>query len=582
MATNFTKKTAAIALAAGLAFSGSAGIVAAPVAQAQELSTLKNADGTVKADGKITIHKRVGAGTHGTPNANGSAQEGVAGAPLEGATFQIQKINVDMTTDEGFAKAATLQKTGTPGGRETGGVNYAELNKLSPKFDTTFETKSGKTNDQGELVFDTLPAGAYLVTETAVPENQNGVYVPSAPFIVYVPMPDPEASTGDKWNRDVHVYPKNTELTVTKEVADAGKQPINAETADKTFTYTVNSPVPMLPPQRKLTELNVVDTFKKGDFVGEDLKIAKVEIVEADGTVKQKLAPAQNPAQPGENEYTVSGPTALGEPIKDDAGKILADTTRTVTVTNADTLAKLAPGDMLRVTLTGEVAKVAQPDDPTGTEDGEITNFAHTTGKTQVTGDPEFEDTENPTPPDEFETPKDRVDTYIAAVKVVKHKKGAETELLSGAEFTVFSVPGDKACAANTEGRKDIVTKFEVNGEAVINALHVTDYVNDVAVTPSVDTLKFCIVETKAPSGYQLDTTVREIQATKADSQKQGLTPGTDPAQKFNFASEIKIPNEERSPLQLPQTGGMGVIALILAGLALLGGGAYAARRKTA
>ena len=42
MANTFTKKTAAIALAAGLAFSGSAGAVFAPVAQAQQLSDLKD------------------------------------------------------------------------------------------------------------------------------------------------------------------------------------------------------------------------------------------------------------------------------------------------------------------------------------------------------------------------------------------------------------------------------------------------------------------------------------------------------------------------------------------------------------
>ena len=62
MATNFTKKTAAIALAAGLAFSGSAGAVFAPVASAQSLTDINKAKVCIK------IHKKVGAKTHGNPN----------------------------------------------------------------------------------------------------------------------------------------------------------------------------------------------------------------------------------------------------------------------------------------------------------------------------------------------------------------------------------------------------------------------------------------------------------------------------------------------------------------------------------
>ena len=53
MANTFTKKTAAIALAAGLAFSGSAGTVFAPVAQAQTLQTINNGTAT------LNIHKPV-------------------------------------------------------------------------------------------------------------------------------------------------------------------------------------------------------------------------------------------------------------------------------------------------------------------------------------------------------------------------------------------------------------------------------------------------------------------------------------------------------------------------------------------
>ena len=118
---------------------------------------------------------------------------------------------------------------------------------------------------------------------------------------------------------------------------------------------------------------------------------------------------------------------------------------------------------------------------------------------------------------------------------------------------------------------------FKVTGgEAVINGLHVTDFVDGKAVTPGVETNKFCIVETAAPSGYTLDTTPRQLSVTKKDAQN----PTTE--NKLTFSSTAKVENKKRPQFELPQTGGMGVAALILAGLALLGGGAFAARRKNA
>ena len=41
----------------------------------------------------------------------------------------------------------------------------------------------------GKLTFGDLPAGAYLLTETASPAATDKVYIPAAPMIVYVPVP---------------------------------------------------------------------------------------------------------------------------------------------------------------------------------------------------------------------------------------------------------------------------------------------------------------------------------------------------------------------------------------------------------
>ncbi|PMC64991.1 hypothetical protein CJ203_02970 [Corynebacterium tuscaniense] len=540
MATNFTKKTAAIALAAGLAFSGSAGAVFAPVASAQSLTDINKAKVCIK------IHKKVGAKTHGNPNPDGSAVENVDGQPLAGAKFTLRKLNYDLSKEADFAEAAKLQKT------ESGLADIPE-NRLGEVIGTR------TTDASGLAAFDNIPAGAYLVTEEPPADADGATYIPSAPFIVFAPM----ATTDNKWNRVVHVYPKNTELKAVKEVKDKGKNPIQDGTEgtekNNVLEYSVTSPVPYLPPNRKLTELSAVDIYKAGDFVN-GLNIDKVEIVRADGT-RQAL---------DANQYTVANGT---EEVVEN-GKVVADTTRTVTVNDKAIIDSLKGGDKLVVTLKGEVRKIQQNNEGEGIEDGEVTNFARTTGKTKVTGQPGSKDK----PEEPFETPKTRVESYFAAVRVIKFEKGEEgkEKKLDGAVFDVYSVPATAACT-DTNNRTMIKKDFKVSGgEAVINGLHVTDFVDGKAVTPGVETNKFCIVETAAPSGYSLDTTPHELTVLKADAQN----PKTE--NKLTFSSTAKVENKKRPQFELPQTGGMGVAALILAGLALLGGGAFAARRKNA
>ncbi|WP_301924675.1 SpaH/EbpB family LPXTG-anchored major pilin [Corynebacterium glaucum] len=539
MAQTYSRKLATAVLAAGLVFGTTTGtpITQAPVAHADSARSAT-----------IFLHKRVGADTHGDPHVAGKESTNTPGTPLAGAEFTLRKLNLSLIDADGYiddaaiAQAAELQTTAD-------GVDVDKLNALG--FDERVEPFIGTTNENGEITFQGLPFGVYLVEETGVPESEDGAYVPSAPFVVAVPMFDPEAEPYDAWIRQVHVYPKNTELKVTKTVKDAGVHPAMPD--NRTFTYTVNAPVPLLPPQRELTELSVVDSYLAGEFVN-GLKVEKAEIVrEADGT---EAVP----------NYEISGPTPLPSAIKE-SGKVVADTSRTITVTDKTVLSGLQPGDMLRVTLTGEVNPVQQKGQSTGVTDGEVSNYAHVTGKNQVFGKPGFDDRK-------FTTPTTHVESYIAAVRVTKHKAGTPDALLDGAAFDVFSVPGDKQCS---DGDRSLIVKdFEATGgQAVINALHVEDYVDGKPATTPREHLTFCIQETKAPSGYVLDKTPREITGVTRNNAVQPTTVG-----ELTFSAEVAVENAERPQLPLPQVGGVGVIGLVLAGLALLGGGAYAARRR--
>lgn len=567
MAKTFTKKTAAIALAAGLAFSGSAGAAFAPVAGAQpaegQEATAAGLDIKLLADenwkGNITIHKKKNAASHGKPDVAGHASENVAGDALKGATFTVQKLNLDLSKEEDFAKAAKLQKTenGLFGLKE--GENTTQVTDM---LDPAFTAQEATTDGDGKAELKGLPAGVYYVTETGVPNSETEVYIPSAPFLVYLPMADNDKN---EWNKDVHVYPKNTQVTTEKTVKDEGKHGAADQEEDRILTYTITSNAPLLPPKRELTELVSVDTYKKDDFKG-DLKVKSVKLYDASGA--EIKGTGENGALKEGDDYTVSEPTTLpaDQQIKD-GDKVLGDTQRTVTLTSTDLLAKVKNGGKMVVELEGEVAtydKIA---------DGEVTNQAHTRGKTTVVGDPSYKYNEKP---DEFETPKDRVDSYFAAVKVVKHDAAGEDQLLEGAEFKVYSVAGDKQCTDPSQKVIQETLKAE-KGVGIINGLHVVNYVNDVAVNTPADQLKFCIVETKAPSGYALnDTPIELTNVTK----EQATNPQADDVTKLLFTSDVKVPNTKRPGFELPQTGGMGVLVMILGGLALLGGGAYAARRK--
>lgn len=78
------------------------------------------------------------------------------------------------------------------------------------KFDISFTT-SVTTNDEGVALASDLEKGVYLVIE----QKNEKVARPSAPYLVSVPMTN---STNDGWITDVHTYPKNNDMSISKEV----------------------------------------------------------------------------------------------------------------------------------------------------------------------------------------------------------------------------------------------------------------------------------------------------------------------------------------------------------------------------
>ncbi|GAB3073137.1 SpaH/EbpB family LPXTG-anchored major pilin [Corynebacterium aquatimens] len=98
------------------------------------------------------------------------------------------------------------------------------------------------------------------------------------------------------------------------------------------------------------------------------------------------------------------------------------------------------------------------------------------------------------------------------------------------------------------------------DGKVTINGIHVQDYVDGAAG----DAAKYCVKETKAPAGYVGDDNLRPVNLTVA-----------------NKNASVEITNSTSRNL-LPNTGGMGIVLIVLAGLGIVGAGAFAARRNAA
>lgn len=551
---NATKKTAAIALAAGLALSGSAGIVAAPLAGAQTSNTttpttvpnVPDASSIDFDDAKLTINKRVNPTE--LRDANGEADADASGQPLEGVGFTAERLNVDITKQSNFNKVAQY-------------ANNRDVEGARDEFKIAQTTTLADTDDKGQTSA-TLPVGAYIISETKTPDVQGSeAYVPAEPFIVFLPMTNSE---GSGWNRDVQVYPKNSYAKVTKTVDDAGKNALSeasdeagepgslgarpAENAE--VTYTLDGVVPAAPQGRVLNKLTLTDASNSAELQWDDDFIQGVYVVRGGKEVEIDST-----------KYTVN-PDATVPETNTDGLAAGADQAFTVSVNAQD--AGLQPGETVRVRV--KATMLGDNTESKGIENSVRESFV-------------FRNPSDDTDDEPRETPDDKVVTYVGNISV--HKRGDNNKALAGAEFRIGKCNTAKD---GLEGDAIQTGVTNAKGNLTFPGLHVTDYVNDAEVTDAV--ANYCVVETKAPEGYATPKgaeAVREITLTRTTANALNAE-GTafDATAATNVISNgAVIDNARKTTPTLPSTGGMGVVLLALAGLAIIAGGVYAARRNS-
>lgn len=410
--------------------------------------------------GSITVHKFEkpipegggnngggghGGGGHGGGGSNGSGNGGsgnnlsrvvpdtTALTPLPGIEFTIQQVNtIDLSTNAGWDAAHDLSgvfASSDPSGSITG-AGY-----------TLGAGQAQVTAADGTALFANLPIGLYLVTETNYPAG----VTPSAPFLISVPLTDPDNQ--DNWIYDVDVYPKNSVSGAEKIVTDAPDVKLGDQ-----VDWTITADIP---------NEAVIDGYKVVDQLDTKLTYVGATAQLEDGT----------PLIEG-TDYVVgfdATTNTVSVVFTDDGRALLAARTQTRVQVMVST----------KVNTIGEIENEAlvYPN---------AASFNITPGQP---GGPIV------TPP---------VATKWGGMTLQKVDENAAA--LAGASFSVYTNEADAKAGTNPvdiEGQS--VFTVAGDGTLTISGLRYSDWANGAAVAPGdADYRTYYLVETTAPTGYEL------------------------------------------------------------------------------
>ena len=163
---------------------------------------------------------------------------------------------------------------------------------------------------------------------------------------------------------------------------------------------------------------------------------------------------------------------------------------------------------------------------------------------------------------------------YTYQFIVVKQDGDNTDTKLSGAEFKLYSDQSATKEVAVSLATKGVYT-VDPNGTAVL-----TTGTDGKITVNGLDSGTYYLKETKAPSGYKLDDTVRKVTVTP-DSEVAKAKNGEAITYEVNDDSNhtMTIDNYKGS---LPSTGGMGIVLMVVAGVLLIAGGMISIMRRRA
>lgn len=481
----------------------------------------------------LTIHKIAG-GFQGTNQ--WGVEKDVAGTPLDGVAFDIYRVpNVDLTTVQGWHDYNALQ-----------GKALSEFMTPENKVDTV------KTANGGVAKY-TTDVGVYVVAENldASDESVKGKYSPAAPFMTALPF---TTENGGSWNRNVHVYPKNQENNATKTVADKGTQ------ASQQNTYTISGSVPTIPANHEgkyFDGYSLLDIFETGQWE------PNKDTIEAYIKVGEKRTALEA------GDFQVSDTVDYA----DEAGKQAF----TISLTRAgldklETAVKGAGTTQVRLEadVKGAVAK--------GVDVGDLVNkatvFPPNIAEPNWDRSKEPDDPNTPptTPPEETE-----VVSKYGAIDILKVSSENNEKTLAGATFELHKCVnggkrGEQSALLDEKNSQPVKvggnTEWTTgaDGKLTITGIQLEDWYDGDAQTDEFD---YCLVETKAPEGFELLPKPINAQVNQATL---GATEGPVTSVEFASLNVENVPTTTQT-FKLPATGewgrwwliGGGTLALLVA-----------------
>lgn len=402
-----------------------AGVEAAPAPVTRSAASVIDATKPVK----LTITKYLG-------------DPGDTSTPLADSEFKVQRVDVDLTKQEGWKQLSGYTAADAP-------------------IDGGFTAVTKKTDSNGVATFDELKVGAYKVTET----NRAG-YTTAPPFLVTLPH-----DVDGKWVYEQTVEPKNQKIVPSKQVKDAGA------TIGTQLTYTVNAPVPAAALTRFIIQdpLNAalkVDTQK----VKVSLDGATNGATLAASDYNTTLDTATNTLQV---EFTKDGLAKLQKARKGAPGlKVLVEFPATITkapeggvITNTAKI--LLPNGAVVDTNGDDPATPDVEDNPTTTTFGTLTI-------TKTSGNAKEDDS------------LDGAEFELYQCK----KEGENWQLLGKPLNMATTAEGTPATTIVTSGSTGTAPSLKSEAKGY------TIPVQSFAAATGVTTKDYCVLETKAPKNF--------------------------------------------------------------------------------
>lgn len=493
---------------------------AAEITDADVKQLIDNVEKKGETPVTFNIHKYMGDPVVDQPTYNGG--QALQNAPkldgAEGVEFRVRKVNnIDLTTVAGWKQ-------------------YSELMNKNQPSDTNLGPERTLTTNADGLAQGDFSVGVYYVEETGTPAGATAI----APFYIALPLPlttgtgDNQAVTG--WNNDVHVYPKNQEVSGSKTVDDSRAY------AGENVKYTVTGEVPAVPASGTFDGYDVIDDY---DETGVDIIFDSLKVSVTGGSTPLVLAEGSDyTLQQGDGKFAVSltsaGSTKLAEARK---------TGGAATKVQLEYEGKLKEGAVLGAATNK--ATIVPPD--TSKPDPE-------TKRPPINPD---NPNDNPIPP-VIQIPE--VQTVLGQITI--EKTGDKGAPLSGAEFQLYRC--EQGTTKTTHGPISVNgtntwTTSGENGSVTLPAIQVEDFYDNEGQEDNFD---YCVVETKAPAGYALLPKPVTASITQA-----------------NPNTTIKVENvKDNTSINLPSTGERGTLFAIIGGglLALLAAIYFARRNRTA